>query len=1344
MNIVPIKKVHNHWVFILGDKTTLDEFIITLAYGHKRTSGIVEGDQVVLIEFQQDTPFLVGVAQVFRKRMNLDETKVYFDKLHLLESKLSLEDVDINPDAQTWASYRTDYQIFNECLQKSKITSFDQITLLTEKSSLAGSVKFAKTKRQAYVRELMQSSMVDDLLGPAGGPQEEIIGMSVRDRYLVGKLAPVDTYEEPFFVAEESESEEPEDLEVMSDTTRTQGKSSKQKPASSPVEEEEDELNTSSNKSLSPSSFGMTFCIHSDVTEISVNGTWGRYVRSQSETVKNEKSGNPMGCWKRIPSGGTVTINISNKTIEPVILDQNCPAVFIRGSISDQIQNGNRLVTLFIVNNQQAEKATDDKLWIFQPEIKVNDVNGEAIFKKRPVFDIGAEKIDQERNDLELIYREKVEFAVGHGVGVHSITPTGVFDQALEIKTTVIPEYEVPVTETPGVNTEDRPAMQKMVNEGYLDMEVLASLDVNDLQSALSILTEDYKLWIDEQKLKVGSDPTLDKDTALDLMDRAEEMCLRLEEGIKVLVNNSQALEAFRFANKAMASQRIRSIFALKSRRNENPDINQINIPKNRTWRPFQLAFVLLSIPAMTDPTHVDRTKPVGSIADLLWFPTGGGKTEAYLGVAAFTMGIRRLQKDLGGYDSSRGLAVIMRYTLRLLTLQQFQRATTLLCAMEVIRKAATSKWGKNPFNIGLWVGNKSTPGTTEESHKAIEESRNPKGKAGASPSVLTNCPWCGEKIGEGRDVEVRRVKGDIGKTTVYCGDILGQCDFSRAKSKNEGIPVVVVDEEIYRRPPSMLIATVDKFAMMNWRGQVRNLFGKAEHECSRHGMIWPDGECSGNHPKTGFLPITRVQKISPIRPPDLIIQDEFHLISGPLGTMVGLYESAIDELCSWPLSDATVRPKILASTATVRKAKEQVNSVFSRDVAIFPPSGLNINDNFFSIQRPIETHPGRKYMGICSPGSSKPAVLIRVYVASLTAAQSIFNTFGSSADPYMTAVGYFNSLRDLGGMRRLAEDDVQTRSFKVERSQVARPGLAQRSIQIVDELTSRVSGKDIPKKLDQLEIQFNAHLVNGKYESRWKKGEDRAIDIVLATNMLSVGVDVNRLGLMITNGQPKNTAEYIQATSRVGRSFPGLVCTILNWTRPRDLSHYETFEHYHATFYKHVEAQSVTPFSPRALDRGLTGAFTSLVRLGNPIFNPNRGAEIATNSTKSILDQSRDKLVRRITNVTDIPSGKAAKDMLNDRIDNWIKEASYKNRNLRYESAKDTVVNYLKQPGVNPWDKVTVATSMREVEPGVKLILDDYNPSGGGAGWSAQKKPNTTSNNSSNTDIKGTNHGDK
>ena len=532
-----------------------------------------------------------------------------------------------------------------------------------------------------------------------------------------------------------------------------------------------------------------------------------------------------------------------------------------------------------------------------------------------------------------------------------------------------------------------------------------------------------------------------------------------------------------------------------------------------------------------------------------------------------------------------------------------------------------------------------------------------------------------------------------------------------------------VVDEEIYHRPPTMMVATVDKFAMMAWRPEVRTPFGNVREECERHGLLWPGHDCGGGHKARKPHPAAKVKAVRGVRPPDLIIQDEFHLISGPLGTMVGLYETAVDELCSWKVGTTKVRPKVIASTATVRRASDQVRNVFMRRLAIFPPKALDVEDDFFSVQRPVESKPGRRYMGICSPGSSRPAVLIRTYTAFLTAAQGLFDAFGKVADPYMTLVGYFNSLRELGGMKRLAEDDVQTRSYRVKMSLVQRPGLEQRRIANIRELTSRVSNVDIPKYLDELEVPFDGAFDprTGKFvrppvappsgAGSQRPATPRPIDVVLATNMLSVGVDVNRLGVMVVNGQPKGTAEYIQATSRVGRAFPGLVAAVLTWARPRDLSHYETFEHYHATFYQHVEAQSVTPFSPRAMDRGLTGTMLAVMRNRFEPFAPNPGAGALTSPSRPEVVSTVDSITERTWEVTEDSAKKnLASAELKSRADEWAKEASVPGRMLVYQKygAGPTAYALLEAPGIKPWSTWTVPMSMREVEPGVNLVMED------------------------------------
>lgn len=1298
---------NNAWIAIdhsLGADPKLAPYTLVLKGDRSLYQGIAEHDWVLVLSVAGE---IVRAGRVLRVRSDLERTLLFFDRVSITDAPVPVATVSLALPSPGNVG-RLQWEAFVSALTSALNQTIDSVSAIED---------------QAYIRELLQLAVMDDLLGPAGGPHERIVDMGVRDRYLVGKLAPREAahggIERLAETLADAEVEEPIDSiapgqhEPGAEFGTTTGRVD-------PESDHADEIDAASNQSLVPSSLGMTFCVDGDADRIEIEARWGRYERVANDDHEIIKSnGQKVKVWQRIPCGGKIVLPLTEGVIPQQAPDNEFPEVRVQGSIRPKNANGDRLVTLFLVNAQEEPDTNRDTAWVFQPELIVRsekDAAKRAIFRRRPVLD--ADGMDPEREALEMIYRNRVEFAVGHGVAVHAETSDDV-TLATEVRTVVMPQYEVQVTETPGLNPFDRPAMRQMVSSGLLDMQRLATLDIGPLVDALGMLTKDYASWIDEQRARVGSEVTGYDNQSQQAMDRCQEIHTRLQQGIDTLKADEKALAAFRFANGAMATQRVRSQYALAMRRGEDATLDKFDVLKNRSWRPFQLAFLLLSIPSLADPSHPDRVQSVEAYADLLWFPTGGGKTEAYLGVAAFTMAIRRMQGNLGDYDSSRGLAVIMRYTLRLLTLQQFQRATALICAMEVLRREALDKGdkslGSEPFTIGLWVGNKVTPGTTEDSHRAIEDVRNPgKYNAGAaSPAQLTSCPWCGSEVAPGRDVEVDKGSG---RTFVYCGDKKGHCDFSKGKSSRQphpGIPVLVVDEEIYHRPPTMMIATVDKFAMMAWRGQVRTMFGRVSKECERHGLLWPGCDCNSGHRATKGLPAATVKRVHPIRPPDLIIQDEFHLISGPLGTMVGLYESAVDELCSWTFNGKKVKPKIIASTATVRKAKEQVNNVFMRRVSVFPPHGLDVEDNFFSVQRPIEEKSGRRYLGVCSPGSSRPAMLIRVYTAFLTAAQELFDHFGEPADPYMTMVGYFNSLRELGGMKRLAEDDVQTRSYRVQMSKVDRPALAQRSVNNIRELTSRVSSQDIPKYLDNLEVKFKSEFdtATGKYVTRWQDGDTRAIDVVLATNMLSVGVDVNRLGLMAVNGQPKGTAEYIQATSRVGRSFPGLVCTVLTWARPRDLSHYETFEHYHATFYKHVEAQSVTPFSPRAMDRGLTGSLLSLMRLENENFSPNEGAGQLSVSNQAEIVNAIKVLASRAGNVAEDNARKQlAETELKERADEWAKAASIPGRILAYEKRglnAAMIKALIEAPGLKTWDNWTVPMSMREVEPGVRLIMN-------------------------------------
>ncbi|MGP0066025.1 MAG: DISARM system helicase DrmA, partial [Isosphaeraceae bacterium] len=1110
---------------------------------------------------------------------------------------------------------------------------------------------------------------------------------SVRDRYLVGMLAPK---------RQELSPEEFDELPQGGSGSAEDGTAESTSPAT---------------KTMFPSSFGMTFCVGLETRSLQITARWGHYHRDRSAHLTTQ-GGEKKLVWKRSQREAVsepIPLKAGRLNWTP---DAEFPQVQVQGLVRKRDHFWS--VTLFLVNGQAEPKKLRDGAWLFQPELAVESPD------RGPVFQSHAHRKDPgkadplsfaEEQEMAMLYRHHVEFGVGHGVSIHADCPDGVCDKAHRLSTVVVPTHEVPRTTPPTVA--DWPRLAGLI----VDMKELGETPTPALAAKLQPLLTAYAAWIDERQADLANPDMAPYQTpGQTALGRCREALRRIEAGLTLLAEDENAAEAFRFANLAMWQQRVHTMISLKKRRDEPVDERAIDVPANRSWYPFQLAFLLQNLPGITRLDHKDRSESAEAVADLLWFPTGGGKTEAYLGLSAYTMALRRLQGPVAGRSGEQGIAVLMRYTLRLLTIQQFQRAAALICACEVIRRGDEKKWGQEPFRIGLWVGQKTTPNTTDQAAEAIQQEHGGKykGRGSGSPAQLTNCPWCGSKINPGRDIKVETQAKGRCRTISYCGDVLGRCPFSAKNSPLEGVPVVVVDEEIYRRLPSLLIATVDKFAQMPWNGKVQMLFGQVESYCTRHGFRSPEIDDADSHPKKDKYPPAKTTSHPLLRPPDLIIQDELHLISGPLGTLVGLYETAVDKLCSWEVNGKIVRPKLIASTATIRKAGDQIHATFLRDVRVFPPNGLDVRDNFFALQRhPSEDMPGRRYIGLCAPGRRLKVALIRVYVALLSASQYLYEKkgYGKEVDPWMTLIGYFNSMRELGGMRRLVDDDVQTRLKKMDQR-----GLAERRLGSVDELTSRKDSTDIPDTLDHLEVAFDPQS-EAKRKEMAKRGQikdmpKRPLDVLLATNMVSVGVDVQRLSLMVVAGQPKTTAEYIQATSRVGRKFPGLVFTVYNWTRPRDLSHYERFEHYHATFYNHVEALSVTPFSAGALSRGLTALLVSCIRLQGTEFNANdRASRIDRNhpyvkeAVKTIL--KRAELVgsgdaQFITNL---------KAELNDRLDQWLAEAQNHagGRVLGYDEKRDSVtVSLLNRPGLEPWDDFTCLNSLRDVEPNVGLIFHD------------------------------------
>ncbi len=1150
------------------------------------------------------------------------------------------------------------------------------------------------------IRAEVEEKVLAELLGPAEGEHEEIDDRRLRprDRYLLGLLAPGRT---------RVKREEIDTLEAAA--------------ADNADDDGDDETGLSSD-TMFPSSIGLSFCVP-EGTKLRIHARWGRYVRGPSESATTE-TGQPKTVWKREPMGGSLpAVEASPGPLGPFVPDPSQPGVIVRGIANPMPRKEGApplvVVSLFLVNTQDEPEERRDEAWLFQPDLSVEGEPKTAPFVGRS---LGSDALPRDEDRaVSMLYRDRIEFAVGHGTSVEASVADGDPRHARRVKTRTVPRYEVAQQEArrPPVDGKSAtPAVDPNLAGLELDMKELAEAD--KLRPKLSPILGAYEAWIAAQRKRIA-DPASRlagcEEIAASSLDRCAEALERLRAGIELVSSDPIAKEAFRFANRAMWLQRVHTVWAERRRRGEPCALEEVDVPDNRSWRTFQLAFVLLTVEGLTKLDHRDRTDPALALADLLWFPTGGGKTEAYLGCTAYTLAVRRLQGDVEGRSGEHGVAVLMRYTLRLLTLQQFQRAATLICACEKIRREAEGagdrRWGSEPFRLGLWVGSRTTPNHTDHADEALKLEKKasaPMGSAFAgagSPVQLKSCPWCGTTVDPGRHMRVDSYGKGSGRTLVFCGDERGTCLFSARLSPNEGIPVLVVDEEIYRRLPALLISTVDKFAQMPWNPQVQMLFGRVTGRCSRHGFRSPETHDSDSHPKSGALPPAKTVDHGPLRPPDLIIQDELHLISGPLGTLTGLYETAVDELCTWEVGGKRVRPKVIASTATVRRAREQMHALFARELAVFPPQGLDAEDNFFAVQRSTEDLPGRVYIGICAPGRRLKASIIRVYVAYLTAAEAVYRRYGKHADPWMTLVGYFSSLRELAGTRRVVDDDVRNRAFRIDRA-----GLARRSLGTTQELTSRLGATDIPRILDLLEVPFDPAAEAKRKEERGTKGQrPRPIDVLLATNMISVGVDVRRLGLMVCTGQPKTTAEYIQATSRVGRASPGLVCTIYNWARPRDLSHYEAFAHYHATFYQHVEALSVTPFASRALDRGLSALLVSLIRQCGPEMNPNDAA--ANLDPKSEAVRHAVETIRRRAELVEESQGVAAevKRALEVRLQEWAAQAKPKAgaARLGYRTANDgQTEGLLRRAGIETWETFTCLNSLRDVEPTVTLLIDE------------------------------------
>lgn len=1003
------------------------------------------------------------------------------------------------------------------------------------------------THEEQFRQELVHA-LRRELVGPdlpphgteiaEGDTYVEVLEESPTQRYSAGVLFPlsqpineIDNSEE----AEASEMEEsaeqggPErEVDEQADQAERDAKMSDQ------IGDAYDETIRLANEYF-PSAIGLTFVAERPSEGLVVRAAAARY-ESHSSAVPEKR----FRKWRRLPLD-MKPVRLTFSATAPYDIQKSELAENLQlRAIKHRRHDGSYLVTLTMLNTKPGspDKPPSGTDCFFQVGFEVTDPEGHFVFREyraaRKLF--GADVSDpdlREEASLELLYRKRRAYAVGHGCaadwGDEHEAHTNL------VMTSTVPQFKVPPIEPRAQGGDELSMFHLSGAEGDVPPEFISDV--------LEPLARDYEAWI---ALRSDGLPDLPADLqqyGVGNLDACRVCLSRIRAGIDLIRSDEVLRSAFMLSNRAMLMQQYHSRRNRREVDDEWEELPRSYEPKDAKtgrWRSFQLAFILMNLGSIIQGSDPDASNR--DLVDLIWFPTGGGKTEAYLGLAACNIFYRRLLRP-----SNAGCTVLMRYTLRLLTSQQFQRASSMVCACESIRRENPDTLGVEPITIGLWVGESLTPTHRDQAVKAVNQLARENNQE-ENPFQLLKCPWCGTAMDERKNLGY--VAHGKPKTVIFvCPEL--RCPFSRRPDK---LPVMVIDDDIYDSPPTLLIGTVDKFAMLAWREEAGSLFGL---------------RCNGDYD-----------------PPDLIIQDELHLISGPLGSVVGLYECAIDLLCSWKGR----RPKIVASTATIRRASHQCDALYDRRTFQFPPQGLDISDSFFAKEDP--SAPGRVYIGVfASAASSFVSAQVYTIAALLQSCRSIPLPTGASEgtrDPYWTVLEYFNSLRELGHAASLVEADIPEHMWTIARRSRLPKELC-RNVAPPVELTSRRTADEIPEILERLKIRY----------PRPRDDAPRPLDTLLATNMISVGVDVDRLGLMAVIGQPKTTAEYIQASSRVGRSreAPGLIVTMYNPGKPRDRSHFEHFRAYHAAFYKHVEPTSITPFSLPVLERALHAVLVLLAR---------------------------------------------------------------------------------------------------------------------------------------------------
>jgi len=990
--------------------------------------------------------------------------------------------------------------------------------------------------RHSELRENIIQRLRADVLGPEvfDNSNESLQKLELKEpnapqfQYAMGHLHPKrwlhEEKEAPPFVSELKSSIH-EDIEASSSDEEISNLEVVEKE----INEEEEEVKSHSTLQ-NPSSFGLTFCLGPNLNHsIKVNIDFATY-DAGSKNKETEKR-----IWTRKPYSLEQSIPLEDLLAgKKRYLYSELPWIELRLIVRKSRMDGKFRVTINLTNTLQVDDAAtvpryrhnSNEEWQEWPN---SGRRGWVIFKNEHVIHQPIIKVNsQEFHDIRhfnryedrlgsLLYHEVQILAKGHNVGV---------DWDLNGKY-VCTDW-IPATEIP-----------KLIStqlEGIPTLEMLCDITrkVDVITSINKILLE-YRKWIDYCEnpdhphwLAVNAKGLGDQ--LMTNLKSAKNTANRIEKSVQMLDSNSDAWKAFVWMNQAiMKSQSCPAVSSKKGDREFN-------------WRPFQLFFILLNLRGLTRNGSTPISSEEREILDLLWFPTGGGKTEAYLGLIAYSSFLRRIQGE-----TQNATVAIMRYTLRLLTMQQGERATRLILGMNLVGRDNNFKGV--PFSVGMWIGNKTSPGTVAEARKTLHLMAQGKPLLGkGNPAQLPECPWCGSKF------DATEPEGNYRINSAPNGKAFDLvCTNNTCHFYEEPLPYSCIDEEVYSNPPTLLISTVDKFARMSSKPEAAVFLGKSTLKSS--------------HKRN---------------PPDLIILDELHLLNGPLGSIAGLWESALQSLMGdW-------KPKYIAATATIKGAEKEVKAMFGRDLQIFPPPAATIKDNFFSKEQEKgdeDEQRGRIHLGLLSPPSRAGAGYYGPMASILQSAHIISQSHDDTfVDPWWTIISYFNSRKEMAAAHNMLGEQVATtlQNYAEKRHEKLRDFNLH-----LDELHGGRKPSELKNAMANLEIPYG--------------GEKSPLDVLQTTNMFQVGIDIDRLGVMVLTGQPFSNAEYVQASGRVGRQTPGLVLTTLRGSKPRHLSFYENFQTFHHRLYANVEAGSTTPFSPAVLDRVMRSIVMLLARVGVP-----------------------------------------------------------------------------------------------------------------------------------------------